>query len=251
MDCIPRFVLASLFGLAMACAGGTSGGDVDLGSLLSGLSGRDTASGLDEGTVVSGLKEALRVGTERSVARTSRMDGFLADELIRIHTPESLRTMTQALRTVGFGARVDELEVAMNRAAERASGEAREVFWAGIRQMSVADAWGILNGGETAATDYFRATTQDALRARFAPIVEAQMQAVGLVRLYDDLVARYRALPLTGLTAQPPDLRQHVTQGALDGLFLVLGQEEARIRQDPAARTSELLRRVFAGARGG
>jgi hypothetical protein len=191
---------------------------------------------LDEPTVIAGLREALRVGTDRTVASTSRLDGYLANELIRIHTPESLTTMTTALRAVGMGRQVDELEVGMNRAAEQAAGEAGAVFWSGIQKMSVQDAWGILRGGDTAATDYFRRTTSGELRARFfAPIVEQKMSAVGLVKHYDGLVARYRALPLAALAKQPPDLRAHVTDGALSGLFTVLGQEETKIRREPAA----------------
>lgn len=242
---MPRAALALLACVALGCAGGTGvpGLDRALGSM-----GQAPGAALDEPTVIAGLREALRVGTDRTVASTSRLDGYLANELIRIHTPESLTTMTRTLRTVGMGRQVDELEVAMNRAAEQAAGEAGQVFWSGIRQMSVRDAWGILDGGDTAATDYFRRTTSGELRTRFAPIVEQKMSAVGLVRLYDDLTARYRALPLAALAKEPPDLRAHVTDGALSGLFTVLAQEETRIRREPAARTTELLKRVF-GAR--
>ena len=133
----------------------------------------------------------------------------------------------------------------MNRAAELAAGEASQVFWNGIQQMSIQDAFGILDGGDTAATDYFRRTTSDELRTRFGPIVEEQMGKVGLVKLYDDLVGRYRAVPFSALTDAPPDLRQHVTDGALSGLFTVLGQEEAKIRREPAARSTDLLKKVF------
>jgi len=230
----PRILLA--LPLVLSCAGDT--GIPELDGTLSGLPGM-RGSVLDEATVVAGLREA--------VASTSRPGGFLANERIRIRPPESLDTMARTLRTVGLGRQVDGLEVAMNHAAEQAAGEALDVFWTAIRRMTVRDAFGVLEGSETAATDYFRRTTSDDLRARFAPIVEEKMSAVGLVRLYDDLVARYRATPLgaVGLAGEPPDLRTHVTQAALDGLFTVLGQEEARIRRDPAARTTELLRRVF------
>jgi hypothetical protein len=144
---------------------------------------------------------------------------------------------------VGFGAQVDELEVAMNRAAESAAGEAGEVFWQGIREMTFSDAMGILNGGDTAATEYFERTTRDTLRARFEPIVASKMNEVGLVRRYEELRARYAALPFT----QEPslDLRGYVTERALDGLFEVLGEEEREIRTDPAARVTPLLKEVF------
>jgi len=244
-----RGAAAALAGaLALACAGGTGVPELDRA-----LEGARQASGasapLDEATVIAGLRDALRVGTGRAVSATSSVDGFLANELIRIHTPESLSGMTRTLRAVGFGRQVDELEVSMNRAAEQAAGEATAVFWSGIQQMSIRDGWEILNGGDTAATDYFRRTTSDALRARFSPIVEDKMAAVGLVRLYDDLVARYEAVPLASFAGEPPDLRPHVTDGARSGLFTVLAQEEAKIRSDPAARTTDLLKRVFGAAR--
>jgi hypothetical protein len=198
---------------------------------------------LDATTVAAGLKEALQVGTERTVLATSSVDGFLANQLIRIALPEQFGTMAKAMRTVGFGSQVDALEVAMNRAAERAAGEAKTVFWNAIRQMTVADAFEILNGGDTAATSYFRDRTEETLRSRFQPIVEQKMGEVGLYRIYEDVVDRYRAIPF--VTTPPLDLGDYVTDKSMNGLFLVLAQEEKRIREDPLARTTELLRRVF------
>lgn len=196
-----------------------------------------------ESRTVSGLKEALRIGTQNAVNRTSRTDGYLSNDLIRIELPKSLQTMARGLRTVGFGDQIDEVEVAMNRAAEQAAGEAVDIFWDGIRQMTFADAHAILTGGETAATDYFERTTRAPLRKRFEPIVDDKLKQVGLVRQYDDLVGRYTALPFTN---KPEfDIRDYVTDKALDGLFLVLGEEERRIRTDPSARVTSLLREVF------
>jgi len=196
-----------------------------------------------ESRIVAGLKQALEIGTERAVGRTSKPNGFLGDPAIRIGLPGSLETMASGLRAVGLGARVDELEVAMNRAAEEASGEATEVFWQGIRQMTFSDARSILGGGETAATEYFERTTRQPLLERFEPIVAARVRSVGLGRSYSDLVDRYAALPF----ASKPDLNleRYVTNEALDGLFLVLGEEERRIRSDPAARSTALLKEVF------
>jgi hypothetical protein len=183
------------------------------------------------------------VGTENAVRRTSRLDGFLANDAIRIRLPESIEPMTDALRAVGFRAQVDELEVGMNRAAERAAGEAAEVFLDALSRMTIDDARAILQGSDTAATEYFRRNTSDALRARFEPIVTEKMQTVGLARLYDGMVASYRALPIPKQEA--PRLEGWVTDRALDGLFTVLGEEEQRIRTDPAARVTDLLRTVF------
>jgi hypothetical protein len=206
--------------------------------------GSQTGGALDETTVARGLREALRVGTQRTVASTSRADGFLLNRLIRIEAPEQLEPMLRALRTVGFGRQVDELETAMNRAAERAAGEATDVFVGAIGRMTIADALGILRGGDTAATDYFREQTSDALVARFTPIVDEKMREVGLYRIYEQLTGAYAALPIGRKPSL--DLRAHVTDRAVGGLFTVLAQEETRIREDPAARTTELLRKVFA-----
>jgi hypothetical protein len=214
--------------------------DTNLDDLLN----TDEEGQLDEATVVAGLKEALRVGTERTVISTSQVDGYLANELIRIVIPEQIEPMTSTLRRAGLGSFVDELEVGMNRAAELAAGEARQVFWDAITSMTIADAFGILNGGDTAATDYFRGKTWQSLERRYQPIVQQQMNEVGLSRLYGEVVDLYDALPLTDKPALF-DLEEYVTAEALTGLFTVLAQEEQKIRQDPLARTTELLRRVF------
>jgi len=214
----------------------------DLADILSAESGREGA--LDEPTVIAGIKEALRVGTQNTVLSTSQLDGYLGNQLIRIVIPEQLESMTSTLRQVGLGSRVDELEVGMNRAAELAAAEAREVFWDAITGMTVADAFGILNGDDTAATAYFRSRTQTALRSRFHPIVLEKMNEVGLSRMYGKIADTYNSLPLAG-TPQLVDLDEYVTDRALAGLFTALAQEERKIRQDPLARTTDLLRRVF------
>ncbi len=236
--------LLSVFALApfLACAGvDPNAFEQLLGALVLGQGQQ-----LSNGTIVAGLKEALRVGTDRTVSSTSRRDGFLGNPLIRIPLPRELDGMARGLRAVGFRRQVDELEVEMNRAAESAAGEAADVFWGAIKQMSFADARAVLDGGDTAATDYFRARTSDELQRRFTPIVDESMRKVGLARLYADLVTTVEALPL--VPAPDLDLREYVTSKALGGLFTVLSQEEARIRKDPAARTNELLRTVFGSA---
>lgn len=201
------------------------------------------AGGLDEATVAAGLKEALKVGTERATDSTSKLDGFYGNAVIRIVMPEQYQGVAETLRRIGLGGKVDEFEVAMNRAAEKASGEAVSVFWSAITQMTIADAFAILNGGETAATDYFRQRTAVTLHARFEPIVVQKMETVGVYRTYNDLIERYNQLPVE--KPPPVDLDEYITSKAVDGIFVVLSGEEKRIREDPAARTTELLRRVF------
>lgn len=199
---------------------------------------------LDEATVVAGLKEALEVGTERSTASTSKLDGFYKNALIRIALPEQYDGVAKTLRNFGMGSYVDDFERSMNRAAERASGEAIDVFWSAISQMSIPDAFGILHGGETAATDYFRRTTTALLTARFQPIVTTSMEEVGVYNIYNDLVAKYNQLPID--KPEAVDLDDYVTERTIDGIFTVLEGEEKRIREDPAARTTKLLKKVFA-----
>lgn len=224
---------------ALAAVAGC-GGSASLGS-VGDLLGSPGLSG--EERIVAGLKQALEIGTERAVGRTSQQDGFLRNPSLQIGLPDSLETMAAGLRGMGLGGRIDELEVAMNRAAEQASAEATDVFVQGIRQMSFADAQSILAGGDTAATAYFERTTREPLRERFEPIVAERMRSVGLVRLYGDLAARYAVLPFTSKPTL--NLEGYVTDGTLDGLFRVLGEEERRIREDPAARTTALLKEVF------
>jgi hypothetical protein len=189
------------------------------------------------------VREALGVATERAVALASKPGGFLDDPRIHIRPPKTVRRIGNALRAIGMGQQVDELEVGMNRAAERAAREAKPVFTAAIRGMTLEDALAIVRGGDTAATDYFRSATEAQLRARFRPIVADSLSRVGARNQYNALVERYRALPL----AQPTtlDLDDYTTKKALDGLFTLLAEEERKIRRDPAKRTTRLLRSVF------
>lgn len=195
-------------------------------------------------TIVAGLKEALRVGTNAAATKTSREGGFSQNARIFIPTPEEFSKVAKALRTVGFGKAVDNFELKLNQAAEHASGQAAPVFIDAVREMTFADAKAILQGGDTAATDYFRQRTGDRLRALYAPIVARHMQEVGAVTVYEDLLRRYTTVvPFAPRPKLDPE--EYVTEKALDGLFALLADEEAKIRQDPAARTTELLRTVF------
>jgi len=207
------------------------------------LAGLGSGQPLSEQTIASGLREALSVGTERTVSETSRRDGFYGNPRLRIPLPESLTQASSAFRAIGMGSLVDDFELRINRAAERAAAEATPVFLDALRQMTIQDARSILSGNERAATDYFEARTRAPLADRFSPIVRAGVREVGLAAAYQDFLAQLKRLPL--LPKPSLDLDDYVTQRALDGLFLTLAGEEAKIRRDPAARTTELLRRVF------
>lgn len=200
---------------------------------------------LDEATVAAGLRQALEVGSRRASQTLSREGGFSQSPALHIPLPGALDDLASTLRSLGFGSQVDRLELQMNRAAEAAVAEAAPVFASAARSMTLSDAFAILQGPPDAATRYFQQQTSGALRSRFAPIVRDGMEEVGLYRAYRDLAAQYDRIPFK--TTPAPDLEAYITDAALDGLWLELAKEEARIRADPAARSTELLRRVFGG----
>jgi hypothetical protein len=193
--------------------------------------------------VAAGLKEALDIGTGNAVASTSRADGFFKNEAIKILMPEKLQTLDKGLRAVGLGSEIDAFVLSMNRAAERAAPSAKAIFKGALTQMTFSDAKQILRGGDTAATDFFRAKTSERLTASFLPIVSSALGEVGATKRYKELVGRYSALPF--MNSPSLDLDRHVTGKTLDGLFHVLGEEEKKIRKDPAARVTKLLQEVF------
>lgn len=200
------------------------------------------AQPLGEQEIAQGLKEALAVGTERAVHRIGTVDGFWRNASIVIPLPDQLKRVEKTLRTLGQGRSVDEFHLSLNRAAEAAVPEAAAIFGTAIRGMTLADARQILNGPNNAATEYFRGKTLPALSARFKPIVTKATASVGATRKYKDLAAKVSKV---SSSFQLQDLDAYVTDRALVGLFVTLANEELKIRQDPAARTTELLKRVF------
>jgi uncharacterized protein DUF4197 len=201
------------------------------------------SNSLTDDKVISGLREALRVGTGRAVAETGRPDGFLKNAAIKILLPEKLRTAGKTLRMVGMGSQVDALEVGMNRAAEQAAPQAKQIFIRAVTRMTFSDARQILNGGDTAATDYFKNQSSDELTKAFAPIVHQAMENVGVVRQYNKLMQNPLAAPLA--SDKSFNLDDYVVGKTVDGLFYMLGQEEKKIRTDPAAQTTAILKQVF------
>jgi hypothetical protein len=205
------------------------------------LNQRSTA-GLSNDKIIAGLKEALRVSTGKAVALTGKPDGFLKNEAIKILLPPRLQTVGKGMRMLGMGAKVDELEVGMNRAAEQATPQAKQIFITAVKKMSFDDARKILTGGDTAATDYFKRTSSADLTTAFSPIVHRSMQRVGVVQQYNNLLA---TAPRGSALAGQFDLNNYVVGKTLDGLFLMLGEEEKKIRKDPAAQATSLLKEVF------
>ena len=192
---------------------------------------------------VAGLRTALEKGSQAAVAALGRNDGFLGNAQVKIPLPESLTRAERLLRRVGMGRYADELVVGMNRAAEAAVPEARALLVDSIRKMSVQDAKGILTGGESAATEYFRRTTRERLHARFLPIVQKATAKVQLAQTYDDYADKAAAVGL--LRKEDADLDAYVTAKALDGLYFMIAEEERKIRKDPVATGSAILRKVF------
>ena len=191
------------------------------------------------------LKQALIIGVKKAVGSASQDDGFFGDPKIRIPLPNSVERVGQSLRSVGLGQVVDDFELSMNRAAEKAAAEATPILVEAVKSFSFDDALSVLEGGETAATDTLRAKTDEGLTAVFLPIITATMKETGVTRSYEQMMERGGSLMalLGGDTQQ--DLPAYVTGKTLDGLFELIGEEEAKIREDPVARTTDLLSRVF------
>lgn len=202
-----------------------------------------TAGAADDRTNVAGIREALAVGTERAVKSLARRDGYLGNQAVKILMPGSLQKVADVARMAGYQQQVDDFILSMNRAAEAAVPLAANHFADAIRGMTLQDVRGILTGGDTAATDFFRNRTQDSLYTAFKPIVSRKVDEVGATRAYKAMMSRYESVPLVG--RQSLDLDDYVTRKSLDGLFHMVGEEEKRIRTDPVARSTELLRTVF------
>ena len=225
-----RILILALIGLLAACAAP----DEWAGT---------APPGNDQALIADGLREALRVGSERAGSRLGRTDAYFGDPRFRIPLPESMQSAAVQLRRIGMGNRVDQLELAMNRAAEAAANEAASVFFAAISRMQPADVQAVLRGGDDAATRYLRQAAGPELRQRYQPVVRRQLENVRGLEHYQELANAWNRLP--GVQPLEADLEAWVTERALHGLFDALAEEEARIRHDPVARTTELLRQVF------
>lgn len=206
---------------------------------------KSNAEVLSDDKIISGLKEALRVSTGKAVASAGRPDGFLKNAAIRILLPPKLQSAGKTMRLIGMGAQVDELEVGMNRAAEQATPQAKEIFLDALGKMTFSDARGILTGGDTAATDYFKRQSSQDLATAFAPIVHQAMLKVGVIQQYNRLTQKSVAARFA--PGRNLNLDDYVVTKTLDGLFYELGEEEKKIRKDPAAQTTALLKEVFGG----
>ena len=197
--------------------------------------------------IIKGLKEALEVGTKEAVQMASKEGGFLNNPRIRIPLPSKVQTVASVLEKVGYGDKVEAFEVSMNRAAEQAAKEALPIFTQAVKEMTFDDAVKIWKGGDTAATQYFQEKTWDSLYQAFKPVVHNAMQKEAVTQKYQDMVGTPTVKTMASMMGTNLDLDDYVTKGALKGLFTLLAQEEKKIRENPAARTTDLLKRVFSG----
>ena len=238
-----RFGIAALAGFISVWCAAQSPWDQIRQKAASSAKVANSNHGLSNDKIIAGLKEALTVSTRNAVASTGRPDGFLKNEAIRILLPEKLRNVSSGLRLIGMGSEVDALEVGMNRAAEQATPLAKQIFINAVTQMSFADARQILSGDDTAATEYFKRQSSEQLTEAFAPIVHQAMENVGVVKQYNQFMRNPMAARLAA--RQGFNLDEYVVGKTMDGLFYVMAEEEKKIRKDPMAQTTSLLREVF------
>jgi Protein of unknown function (DUF4197) len=193
--------------------------------------------------VAEGLKEALVKGISTGSDLVSVTDGYFKNPEIKIPFPPDVKKVEDALRKIGLGNQVDKFVMTLNRGAEDAAKEAKPIFIAAIKSMTIQDAWSILRGEDNAATEYLKRTTSGLLKEKFKPVIQNSLNKVNATKYYSDIVTRYNQIPLVDKVN--PDLDDYATDKAIEGLFTMIAKEEKNIRQDPIARTTELLKKVF------
>jgi hypothetical protein len=236
--------LMVLTGLFVALMGSAVMAQDIKGAVTGALKSAGGGSSAGGGEVAAGLKEALATGTGNAVQSLSKADGYFGDAAVKILMPGKMQQAAELLKKAGYQKEVDDFTLSMNRAAEQAAPKAKPIFEDAVKNMSFEDAQKILNGGNTAATDYFKAKTSPQLTQAFKPVIADSMNQAGVTHSYKALTDRYTSMVPFG-KMDSLDLDSYVTQKSLDGLFLKVGQEEAKIRTNPAARTTDLLKKVF------
>ena len=237
--------LACLFAGVLLVSCSADGPNLDnlTAAAKSALDGSDGGGPLSTDEITRGLKEALVTGSSAVVSQLGQPNGFNGDPAIRIPLPQSLQKARNVASRVGLEGSFDDLELKLNRAAEEATPKAKALFLDAIRDMSVDDAKGILQGPDNAATEYFRGKTGESLKAQMRPIVDQALSQVGAVSSFNQLLTRYNNIPLAPKV--DADLTEYVVEEGNDGIFYYLAEEEKAIRENPLKRTSEILQRVF------
>lgn len=203
-----------------------------------------TPGGLTQDEIARGLKEALSVGINNSSAKASALDGYFKNEAIKLLFPPEAQKVEKTLRNIGLGGECDKFILALNRGAEDAAKKAVPIFVDAITKMTIQDALSILKGDKNAATQYLKRTSTEALTNAFRPVVDSSLSKTNATKYYFDLATTYNKIPLVKEKVNP-DLKGYATQKAIDGLFLLVEDEEKKIRENPGARVTELLKRVF------
>lgn len=226
------------------------GGLIDngnLGQLGKAMQGRSGLSGISNSDQIGGLKQELIQAAETAVGNLGRKDGFLGNDKVRIPLPDKLQQLNDLLSGMGLGKYGEDLRTSMNRAAEAAVPEARKLLVGAVKGMSVEDAKGILTGGNDAATQYFRRKTEGPISEKFRPVIEKAMQKVNLARKYDEFAGKGARFGL--VDPKDANLSDYITRKAMDGLFLMMAEEEKSIRADPLQATGDLAKKVFSAIR--
>lgn len=204
---------------------------------------QNKAAGLSEDSIISGLKEALQIGVGKAIDYSSKADGYLENPQIKIPMPEKIQNVADMLRSIGLQKPVDDFVLSMNRAAEAASPKAKDILLSAVQKMTFDDAKNVLNGGDTAATDYLKEKTFNDISAAFKPIVSDTVNQVGVTSAYKEMMGKFSDIPFA--SAKSLDLDTYVTDKAISGLFVILAEEEKNIRTNPQARATDLLKQVF------
>ena len=207
------------------------------------ISKKSSSGGLSSDEIVSGLKEALSLGAQKSGDKLSATDGFFKDAAVKILLPKQVQGVEKKMRMLGMGKLVDNAELSMNRAAEDASKSAAPIFLSAIKQMTVTDALNILRGTDTAATSYLRKTTTPQLTDAFMPVIEASLQKTDANKYWKEVFTAYNRFSKEPVDT---DINSYVTSKALNGIFYYVAQEEVNIRKNPADRVTDILKKVFA-----
>jgi hypothetical protein len=251
-----RSLLIPLLAFALTALPGAAGAQLKIPQVLEGVMGKSkpspsqggsetgpSGSALSTADITAGLRDALKVGTERVVGLIGKTDGYNADPDIHIPLPSQLQTVQSTLKRFGMSSLADDLELKLNRAAEAAAPKTKQIIWDAITKMTVDDARAIYNGPEDAATQYFQRTSTGDLKAVVRPVVDNALSEVGAIAAYDKMISQYKSLPL--VPDVKANLSDHTVDYALKGLFHYLAKEEAAIRQNPAKRTTDILAKVF------
>ncbi len=233
----------SIYIAMIAFLPGCSKGQFNLNNIGKEIDKTLNQGGLTNKEITDGLKEALSVGSNNAGSSASKVDGYMKNTLIKIPFPPEAKKMETQLRSLGMNKQVDDFILTINRAAEEAAKSSAPIFLDAIKTMTITDGVNILNGNDSAATHYLRTKTSTPLHDKFKPVIKTAIQKVDVTKYWSPLITTYNAIPF--VDKMNPDLEEYITQKALNGLFILVAQEETKIRKDPAARVSDLLKKVF------